>query len=79
MHKQIIKANQRYLDMMVNTTVRDRLQIRSRITRALRERLHAMAFTEVETPVVSSSADGANARPFATRCEAMDTSPRNGM
>jgi lysyl-tRNA synthetase, class II len=57
---------QRYLDMIFNRDVLERMQFRSKFTRTLREFYWAQGFTEVETPVLWNAASGAAAQPFVT-------------
>jgi lysyl-tRNA synthetase class 2 len=63
---------QRYLDLVVNAASRQRLQQRSRIVAEIRKFLWAREFTEVETPVLHTTAGGAAARPFRTHFNALD-------
>lgn len=49
-------------------TVRTRFEIQQNI----REYLNENNYTEVETPILHSQPDGANATPFETYCEALD-------
>ncbi|KAG9392269.1 tRNA synthetases class II (D K and N) [Carpediemonas membranifera] len=56
----------RYLDLMVNSKVRDTMRARSRIVSALRTFLDERGFLEVETPMMNAIPGGATARPFVT-------------
>ncbi|KAK8807339.1 hypothetical protein WA158_004098 [Blastocystis sp. Blastoise] len=58
---------QRYLDLLINDKSRLIFQKRTKILKYLRHFLDSRDFMEVETPVLSSSAGGATARPFVTR------------
>lgn len=69
---QETQYRQRYLDMIVNEEVRERFQFRSDFIRYLREFYWQNGFSEIECPVLSSSASGALAKPFATHHEALD-------
>jgi lysyl-tRNA synthetase class 2 len=66
------RYRQRYLDLIANPEVRRVFDVRSEATRVMREFLHGEGFTEVETPVFSPLAGGANARPFVTHHNAQD-------
>lgn len=60
------RYRKRYLDMIVTPGVADTLKARSLTVSTIRRALEDMEFTEVETPVLESSAGGADARPFVT-------------
>jgi len=57
---------QRYLDMIFNREVLERMQFRSKFVRTLREFYWSQWFTEVETPILWNAASGAAAKPFVT-------------
>ncbi len=67
-----IRYRQRYLDLIVNTGVRQVFEKRSRLIRALREFLEAEGYLEVETPMMQPLAGGAMARPFVTHHNALN-------
>ncbi|OQY17317.1 MAG: lysine--tRNA ligase [Desulfobacterium sp. 4572_20] len=60
------RYRQRYLDLIVNDTVRHTFILRSKIIRAIREFFDKQGFIEVETPMMQSIPGGATARPFKT-------------
>jgi lysyl-tRNA synthetase, class II len=60
------RYRQRYLDLIVNPSVRDTFRKRSLITTGIRRYLEDLNFIEIETPVLQSEAGGADARPFNT-------------
>lgn len=70
---QEILYRQRYLDLLTNSDTRDRFQIRAQIIKYLRSNLDQHNFIEVETPILSSTASGALAKPFITHHNALDT------
>ncbi len=61
-----IRYRQRYMDMIANPDVREIFRQRSKIISSFRETLESHGTLEVETPVLSVIAGGANARPFKT-------------
>ena len=66
------RYRQRYLDLMVNQEVRETFRKRTAILQSIRRYLDARDFLEVETPVLSTLAGGAAARPFITHHNALD-------
>lgn len=61
-----VRYRQRYLDLVVNTPVRDVFEVRSRLIQKMREFLDARGFIEVETPMLQPIPGGATGRPFKT-------------
>jgi lysyl-tRNA synthetase class 2 len=66
------RYRQRYLDLIVNDTVRQTFVIRSRIIQTIREFFDTQGFIEVETPMMQSIPGGATARAFQTHHHALD-------
>lgn len=62
----------RHLDLVGNLEVREKLLLRSRITREIRRYFDGLDFLEVETPLLQTEAGGASAKPFLTHYEAYD-------
>ncbi len=60
------RYRQRYVDLIVNPTVRETFRRRAKITAGIRRYLEEQGFLEIETPVLQSEAGGAEARPFIT-------------
>jgi lysyl-tRNA synthetase class 2 len=63
---------QRYVDLIYNEGVLDRILQRTRIIASVRQTLAARGFVEIETPVLHAIAGGAAARPFTTHHNALD-------
>ena len=68
-----LRYRQRYVDLIVNSDVRDTFIRRAKIVSTIRRVLEEeYGFLEVETPVLQTVAGGANARPFNTHHNALD-------
>ncbi len=61
-----IRYRQRYVDLIANPEVRETFRKRALVVRTFRDVLERHGTLEVETPILSSLAGGANARPFIT-------------
>ncbi len=66
------RYRQRYLDLIMNDSVRETFVIRSRIIDYIRNFLKNRGFIEVETPMMQPIPGGAAARPFITHHNALD-------
>ena len=67
-----LRYRQRYVDLIMNTEVKDTFIKRSKIITAIRKYLDTQGFMEVETPMLVANAGGAAARPFETHFNALD-------
>ncbi len=61
-----LRYRQRYVDLIVNTSVRDTFIKRSKVINSMREFFNAKGYLEVETPILQPIPGGASARPFIT-------------
>ncbi len=67
-----MRYRQRYVDLIMNSDVKDTFIKRSKIISSIRRYLDSLGFLEVETPMLVSNAGGAAARPFETHFNALD-------
>jgi len=67
-----IRYRRRYLDLVMNPEVMETFRKRTMIIRGIREYLDERGYLEVETPVLSTIASGAAARPFTTKSNALN-------
>lgn len=67
------RFRRRYVDMNVNEDVRQRFVRRSRFWQATRRFLDDQGFVEVNVPVLEHTTGGADANPFVTHMDALDT------
>ena len=63
---QEVRYRKRYLDLMMNQNVREIFITRAKVVNYIRKYLDALGFLEVETPMMTSLAGGATAKPFIT-------------
>ncbi|KAF9924151.1 hypothetical protein FBU30_005819 [Linnemannia zychae] len=61
----------RHLDFLVNRDGLDVLRKRTQVIKFIRNYLDSRHFLEVETPILSTQAGGANAKPFVTHANAL--------
>ncbi|MCL2085841.1 lysine--tRNA ligase [Candidatus Saccharibacteria bacterium] len=66
------RFRRRYVDMNVNTEVRERFRRRSEFWRATRDFFNDAGFVEVNIPVLEHTTGGADANPFVTEIDALD-------
>lgn len=69
---QDLRYRQRYVDLIVNPSVKDTFIKRSRIITELRRYLDGKGFLEVDTPILTPFEIGAAARPFLTHHNTLD-------
>jgi len=66
------RYRQRYVDLVVNSGVKDIFIKRTKAYMSMRSFLNAHGYLEVETPILQSIPGGAAARPFITHHNALD-------
>ncbi|MFH1462455.1 MAG: lysine--tRNA ligase [bacterium] len=66
------RFRKRYLDLIFNSEVKEKFEIRSKIIKEIREFLGKEGFLEVETPILQPIYGGARAKPFKTHLNALD-------
>jgi len=66
------RFRKRYLDLILNKEVKEKLIKRSQIIGKIRKFLDENGFLEVETPMLQTIAGGAKAKPFKTYLNALD-------
>jgi len=66
------RYRQRYVDLIVNSNVKETFIKRTKITNFIRDFLNAREYLEVETPVLQPIPGGASARPFITHHNALN-------
>lgn len=67
------RLRRRYVDMNVNEEVRERFVRRTKFWQATREYLNKHNFLEVNIPVLEHTTGGADAKPFVTHMDALDS------
>lgn len=67
-----LRYRQRYVDLVVNPTVKETFIKRTKITNSIREFYNSKGYLEVETPILQPIPGGAAARPFLTHHNALN-------
>ncbi|MEM3178128.1 MAG: lysine--tRNA ligase, partial [Candidatus Micrarchaeaceae archaeon] len=68
-----VRYRKRHLDFIANPETKNLFVIRAKILKHVRDFLDARGYIEFETPVLQPTYGGANAKPFVTHYNALDT------
>jgi lysyl-tRNA synthetase class 2 len=68
-----LTVEKRFLQVITDDGLKETLMIRSHVIKSLRKFLWDQDFIEIETPILSVIASGANASPFITKSEALNS------
>ena len=60
------RYRQRYIDLHINPQVKAHIELRSKVTEAMRQFMIGRGFIELETPILQPLYGGGSARPFTT-------------
>jgi lysyl-tRNA synthetase class 2 len=67
-----LRYRERYVDLIVNPDVRETFILRAKIIKEIKRFMDERGFLEVDTPILTTIAGGANARPFETHHNTLD-------
>ncbi len=67
-----MRYRQRYVDLIVNTDVRDTFRKRTQLVQTMRNFMNDRGYLEVETPILQPVYGGASAKPFVTHHNTLD-------
>lgn len=67
------RYRQRYVDLLLNDNLKELFQKKAIFWQSMRDFLVKKGFLEVETPILENTAGGADANPFVTHHNALDT------
>ncbi len=68
-----VRYRQRYVDLLLNEELKDLFIKKAIFWQTARDVMRQQGFLEVETPVLENTAGGADANPFVTHHDALDT------